>query len=241
MRREIAVAAALVASVCFAQMPPNSFLVQPVTTVTALVAQVKTHPVVMDRYARHFQMTPDEVLTMLSGLHVETLKQDAYYEVLNVPAATGELRDKRILLKKGEKVFADKSGTPILCVKCGNPMVRTDVADAAQPAPMVSKPLGAADLEVPKGAAVVQPDLQVLQPAAPTAPDVTFQAPPTNPDVNTEIKGGAPFAGAVGLGLLPTLLIGVNSGSSPVPEPGTFLALGTGIALVALRLKRRAR
>ena len=242
MRRELtALFVALAAGVCSAQMPPNAFLVQPADSANAVVRQAKMNPIVMDRYARHFQMTPDQVVRMLSGLHLETLADDTYFDVANVPSTSGELRSRHLLLKKGTKVLSDANGTPVLELSCGNPLTRIDTTSLRQ-APAVSKPMDVTAITVPKGGAV-ETNLSLIQPTTPVTPDVNFVTPPpAGGVVTTETNNAAPFAGLAGLALLPTLLIGLgNGGGGGVPEPATMLILGTGCALIAARVRRRSR
>jgi hypothetical protein len=237
MRREIIAALAVfAASASFAQMPPNAFITRHVSSTNALVRHVQENPVVMDRYCRHFQMNPQEVTNMLRGLHVETLSEDGTYEVFNVPG-TGELRSKRMVRKKGERVFADANGTPVIRMNCGNPLTRMDEADSKNPSLAVSRPIDITSIEVPKGSALIS-NVSLMQPAAPVAPEVTFETPTV--ETNTKTSGGAPFVG-IGLGLLPAVFVGLNTGSNPVPEPSTIAALGIGCALLFASARRRTR
>lgn len=243
MRREItALLIALAAGVCSAQMPPNSFLVRPSDSASGVAQQARQNPVVMDRYARHFQMTPDQVVTMLSSLRLDTIKQDAYYDVYNVPSSTGEIRSRKLLVKKGTKVLVDANGTPVIWLACGNPMTRTDTVSMKQSPTALSGPMDVTSLSMPK-TGPVETNLATIQPTAPITPDVTFTTPPpTENIVSSQNNSGAPFAGLAGLGLLPTLLIGLGGGGGNViPEPTTIILLGSGVAMLAARIRRRAR
>ncbi|MBA3726714.1 MAG: PEP-CTERM sorting domain-containing protein [Armatimonadetes bacterium] len=231
MRREITAALViLVSSVCSAQrLLPNSYIEKATPTVKALVAHVKNNPTVMDRYVRHFQMTPDEVIRFISSLKVGRLKQDTYFKVWNVPVATGELRQRTLLFKKGERFFFDSNGTPLIAVVCGNPIIRTDEADIPRLAPAVSGPLEGIVVELP-GVAPVQTEINLLQPETPApAPDVI--APPRPPNA-------VPL-----LGLLPALFFGINNGGGggTIPEPSTIVMMGAGCAFLIGRARRRSR
>ena len=245
MKRGTAVCLVLVASLCasWAQLPPNAFLVRPAKNVAEFIRQVQTGPVVMDRFVRHFQMTPDEILAMLRGLRQTRLKEATYFLVFNVPADTGEITSRRLLLRKGTRVLVNADGVPVIQVSCGNPLLRTDEASAPAIPAEVSVPSGLQEFAAPE-AGVTAPFIEMLptEPIAMIAPDVSFVTPPP---IESIISVGevaeAPFA--VGpLAFLPTLLIGLNPGSEVIPEPGTMIALSAGLAMLAgRRLRRRSR
>ena len=191
MRREILVAivAIVMASTAFAQrMLPNSYIEKPTPTLSALIAHVKNNPKVMDRYVRHFQMTPDEVITFLKSLHISKLPKDMYFNVWNVPNSTGELRVRRLLFKKGEKFFFDKNNTPVIAVACGNPIIRTDQADTPRITPSVSTPIGPVEVELP-GVAPLNMDMSIMQPATPAMPEVIVDTTPPSSSPSPDVPG----------------------------------------------------
>lgn len=211
------------------------FIPRPARTAEGLAKQVESNPIYMDRFVRHFQMTPREVGQMLRSLRLVRLEEEMHVEIFNAPA-TGVIRSRKVTLKKGTEVWVDASGVPVLKASCANPLTRTD--DASEPilqpdkgVMMDVKEMGAA------GAVVAPPTTQVVEPMAPVLPDVKFEATPAGGEMKSRGSDAAPF---VGLGLLPTLLVGLHGGGSNViPEPSTLLALGTGLAVVAARIKRR--
>lgn len=238
MRRAftVAMAAVLLVSVSFAQrrLLPNSYIKSPTPTVEALIAHVKKHPEVLDRYVRHFQMTPDEVMRFLRTLRLGRLQHDAYFDVWNVPGETGELRVRHLLFRKGEPFFFDQNGAPVMVVVCGNPVIRSDEAAPPRLAPSVGGLIGPAEVVVPTPSTIEMP-LNIMQPPIPIAPEVIPDLPPEPTPPN-------PISAAPLLGLLPTLLIGINSGGNVIPEPGTVVILGAGCAMIiARRAKKRSR
>jgi hypothetical protein len=238
MRRAftVALAAVLLVTIAAAQrrMLPNSYIKSPTPTVDALIKHVQRHPEVMDRYVRHFQMTPDEVMRFLRTLRLGRLQHDAYFDVWNVPGETGELRVRHLLFRKGEPFFFDQNGAPVMVVICGNPVIRSDEAAAPRLAPAVGGLMGPAEVTIPTPAVTEMP-LNIVQPPAPIAPEVITEPMP-EPEPSNPISA-APLA------LLPTLLIGINSGGGGViPEPGTIAILGAGCAmLIARKAKKRSR
>ncbi len=106
------VAVALSASAT-AQTEPNSFLMKPAPTHAALMQQIKSDEVVMNRFMRHFGMTREEVIEYFSGLKLSTIKESGPYLVYNTPE-TGEIRARVLYYKKGTKVWVDSTGNYIL-------------------------------------------------------------------------------------------------------------------------------
>lgn len=240
MRRAftVAMAAVLLVSLAFAQrrMLPNSYIKSPTPTVDALVAHLKKHPEVLDRYVRHFQMTPDEVMRFVRSLHVGRLPHDAYFDVWNVPGSTGELRVRHLLFRKGEPFFFDQNGSPVMVVICGNPVIRSDEAAPPRLAPSVGGLMGPREVVMPSPSTTEMP-LNILQPPAPIAPEVTPEPIP-EPEPPNKVNV-IPL-----LGVLPTVLFGINSGGGGggVPEPATFVVLGAGcVMVIASRAKKKSR
>jgi hypothetical protein len=230
----MALALLVTMSVAQRRMLPNSYIKSPTPTVEALIKHVEKHPDVLDRYVRHFQMTPAEVMRFLRTLKLGRLQHDAYFDVWNVPGETGELRVRHLLFRKGEPFFFDQNGAPVMVVICGNPVIRSDEAAAPRIAPSVGGILPPGEVPVASPLVTEMP-LNIMQPPAPISPEVVIEPP-----VTPEPSGG--ISGLPLIGLLPTLLIGINSGGNVIPEPGTFVALGAGCAfLLARRPKKKSR
>src|SRR5579871_4724903 len=103
--------------------PTNSYLDTRVNTTAELLHEVESDKEVMDRYQRHFAMDRDQVVAYLSGLRVSKLDKDGVYTVYGVPHSSGDFHAHLRLLKKGEPVFVDAGGTPVLQLVCGNPLL----------------------------------------------------------------------------------------------------------------------
>lgn len=227
--------AALFAAGVVAQMPRNAFLEKPATTRDALVRQVSTYPEVMDRYVRHFQMMPDDVVAFFSKLSLRKLDQDTEMEVFNVPHATGVLRAEKQVVKRGEAVWVDESGRIVMVAHCGNPVVRTDRAEEPDAKPQTSvqaeeKPMGAGAVTVDIVAPTPAP------PAEPVAPDVEFVVPGAGGSSMVEEAAGFDFPG---IAFLPTVLVGFRgSDNEPIPEPATVFGLSAGVAYLVARSRK---
>lgn len=105
-------------------LPPNSFLRVPVTTVQGLIREVSEDPIVANRYARLFRMSPTMVKVTFAGLHLTRLPEERPLQIwgigLNRPEQPLIARVRRV--SQGEPIFAGSDNTPVLLVRCGNPI-----------------------------------------------------------------------------------------------------------------------
>ena len=238
----IASAILVVASVGLAQqMPRYAYLMAPANTTEALIKQMRTNPVVRDRFVRHYQMTPNELEKMFRSLRLERLNKDTWVELFGVPKS-GELRGHRYLLKAGTEVWVDNKGFAIMKVSCGNPLGRMDRADEPDLKQAVGAPAEAVPMAPITGFDVeISPVVNVVEPLITALPEPVFvETPALNEVVNVTGSQQAGFSLPF-LGLLPTLLVGIRpSGGPPVPEPATIFAITAGVGLLINR-RRRSR
>ncbi|MBS1716681.1 MAG: PEP-CTERM sorting domain-containing protein [Armatimonadetes bacterium] len=240
----------LATAAALAKMPKNAFLIHPVANTEQLVREVESSRVVMDRYARHFALKPDDVLTYLRSLHVMRLPAPLTTTIYSVPT-TGVLRTHVDTIPKGEKIFADNAGNPALRLICGNPLT------LGPRRPYTMNKLEAAPVDEPTDAlrklsADVKPDepKPLLAQNEPTAPAVVEETAPVAPATEPVVEPAPTIGHSDQLGILPILLAGGvlighgggggGGGNNPVPEPATLIALGSGVALLAKQRKRIA-
>lgn len=215
------------------------------------MSQIKSDPVVADRYQRHFGMTRQEVLAYVGNLHRGALPEAGTYTIYSVPD-DGHVKMHVAKLKKGEPMFLDGSNSPILIAKCGNPVVMGP-SPVRKGNPMVLVPTDDSSTRefaevtpreaLPEGEAV----LMALAPPVPDfVPPVVIPVTPVEAAPMTMVPVTATGGGGNGLpflAALPLLFPFVNGGgnggggTAPVPEPATLVALGVG----AVGLMRRRR
>jgi hypothetical protein len=231
----IGVFAALTA-MSMAQHPGrNSFLNESVRTTDQLIAEVKSDPDIRDSYERHFQMSEDQLYTYLRTLHPMRLEHDDIFTIYSIPPG-GELKAHTQRLHKGELVFVDMNGKPILRARCGNPLVGAPPGVIPEES-VTGGPSAMVPMTVPQAELVPTIPLS-LQPAPPTVPEVAVVPPTITPVVTTTASQRLP--------LLPLLALPIIGGSTHggggggvVPEPMTMAALALGAG--TLMAKRRGK
>lgn len=240
------------ASLSEARTERNSFLNRPASSVSALVNQVNSDAVVFDRYSRHFAMTRSELVAYLSALRPARLERAGTFIVYGVPD-DGRIHSTVQRLDAGERIFVDASGTPVILVRCGNPLTRgPNQVAAADIVPQATTPLAElrivpeemlpAEIEQAFAQLPTEPSLLELPPAQ-IEPPAEVPAEPT-------VTGGTSDISIIGggnwgwLAALPTAFLIVNDTSTaptPVPEPGTIAALVLGLGVLAASRRRRQR
>ncbi|MCS7066848.1 MAG: hypothetical protein NZL85_11335, partial [Fimbriimonadales bacterium] len=235
------------------RMPPNSYLVRPVSSVQELVQQIRSEPVVAQRYARHFKQPAYAIADFFEkNLRLTKLERSGEFFVYYAPP-DGQLLVKRRLLPRGKEVFALKSNNkPVLLVECGNPMTPTvslpkppeaGLSTPATPAmASMSKPVIAAQasepvvpgveiVEVPLEEAVaadlfppaILSELETLPESAPEPP-ATVILPVSAPPAPISPTAGAPSGWWVLIPLIPFLV----PRGDVIPEPATWMGLVIG-------------
>ncbi len=233
-------------SLAWAQMPPNSFFVRPARSVTELLQQVRQEPVVLDRFMRHFQLSREELLDYFRSLRTARLPADTLFTIYNVNHETGEIYSKQRTLKKGELLFVEASGRPVLQASCGNPLVGPRSDGTATPAlgGVSTTSQGLKEISiVSAGETAPLVELQTMEPPSTLLPDVEFVAPPSalqQPATQgQQQQEEAPFL--IPLTFLPSALVGLNPSPPPiVPEPSAILVLAGASSLVLARRKKHS-
>lgn len=239
----------------FSPMPPNSFLVRPVNSVKELVQQIRSEPVVAQRYARHFGQ-PAYLLADFFEKNLRLTKLERTQEFLVYYAPPdGRLLVKRRWLPRGKEVFALKNNNkPLLVVECGNPLTavvditpRPVVETAAvplatsRPNPVITAEISQPILpeveivEVPLEEVVaadlfppaILSELELLPEVAPEPPPVIapMAVTPTVPAAPALYPASALW---VVIPLIPFLVPKGNV----IPEPSTWMGLIVGLGML---------
>jgi hypothetical protein len=146
-----------IAAESIAVVPRNSYLIRPVASARELANQIRTEPVVAQRYARHFKRSAWEFADYVEkNLRLTRLERAQTFNVYYSPPDNRLLVVRRTL-PKGTPVFVEKrSGKPILKANCGNPLtpaaaiptppqatLPVEVASVATPIPMFADTINA--------------------------------------------------------------------------------------------------
>ncbi|MCS7190969.1 MAG: hypothetical protein NZ843_05145 [Fimbriimonadales bacterium] len=258
-----------IATESLAVVPPNSYLIRPVTSARELANQIRTEPVVAQRYARHFKRSAWEFAEYVEkNLRLTRLPQAQVFNVYYT-RPNEQILVVRRTLPKGTPVFVEKkTGKPILKANCGNPLtpavsiptpqaqVPIELASVATPSPVFAEAIDVPQsptielVELPEApieevvAADVLPTETLVETLPEAAPEP--EAPPTLAPVATSPAATElpPIyrGGSNWLGFLPLIaLIPVRGGGdyAPIPEPTSALILGAGLGLL-YPLSRRA-
>jgi hypothetical protein len=219
--------------------PPGSYLVYRATTVGELRNQVAKNAVVRARYIRHFGVSPTELDSFFADeLCLVSLKEPLRTKCWYVDKS-GRQVIKTKLLPRGTMVFATINGKPVLSWSCGNPL-RADL------------PMTLVKPSTEKPETKVLPSVETISTAvvmAPPAPAVVSALPVTTPPVLATVAApavSAPpiIAGSAGiLGLLGGIAFKSGGHTPNIPEPSSFVMLGSLLAMLpgAYRLSRRRR
>ena len=262
-------AVAAFATESIAVVPRNSYLIRPVGSARELANQIRTEPIVAQRYARHFKRSAWEFADYVEkNLRLTRLERAQTFNVYYSPP-DDRLMVVRRTLPKGTPVFVEKkTGKPVLKANCGNPLtpavslpsveaqVPVEISTVATPQPIIAELHDMPQspvielVEVPDApieevvAADVLPTETLVETLPESAPDP--EAPPAlEPIVSAATT--AELAPIVNQGFswvpfLPlTALLALQGGSDfePIPEPSSMLVLGAGLGLL-YPLSRRA-
>jgi hypothetical protein len=255
----------------YARPGPDSFLAFPVESTRELAAALRSDPALRARYARHFGAGEAEVIGFVERALVPyRLPQSRTLTVYGV-TRSGRIYPVRTRLRRGTRVWATRSGVPILKWLCSNPLTRSLPGLRLPAGPRTAGQAGfrgGAVTGLPMAPATFDltrttPDGLLLATPPPVAGpvdltrlsledlmDVEFKPEPLQRLIGPLRPPGIPTWGILGLGALSyTLLRGGRSGGqappvppAEIPEPGTPRLIAAGmLAVAAMGALRRGR
>lgn len=244
-----------------AVVPRNSYLIRPVASARDLANQIRTEPIVAQRYARHFKRSAWEFAEYVEkNLRLTRLERAQTFNVYYSPPDDRLLVVRRTL-PKGTPVFVEKkTGKPVLKANCGNPLTPTvslptpqaqvpiEVASVAMPQPVFAEVIDAPQtptielveaVEAPIEE-VVAADVLPTETLVETLPEAAPE-PEAPPVIMTAVSSSAnqiPIISSGGFNWLPFLplvaFIVPRGGDDydPIPEPTSLLILSAGVGLL---------
>ena len=251
-----------VAQQSIAVVPRNSYLIRPVASARELANQIRTEPVVAQRYARHFKCSAWVFADYVEKhLRLTRLERAQTFDIYYAPP------DERLLvvrrtLPKGTPVFVEKrTGRPILKGDCGNPLtpvasiptpqvtLPVELVSVATPNPVLAEIIDtpqAPTIEITEVAdvpieEVVAADVLPTETLVETLPEAAPEpeAPPTLAPLaaspTTQLPPAITNRGFNWLPFLPLVaLIAPRGGETfePIPEPTSALILSAGLGLL---------
>jgi hypothetical protein len=170
---------------------PDAFLDYQVDSTSELVAALQSNPALRRRYARHFGVSEARVIEFVKNALVPYRLPAARSVTTYGVTKSGTIYAVRTRLPKGTRVWATRSGEPVLKWLCANPLTKTLPGTR-----LVGKPRTARMRPARRGLAAPAPpadagEILVLEeaspvPAAPPVPvvTVTSSAAPGVPGVS---------------------------------------------------------
>lgn len=220
---------------------PDAFLNYQVDSTDELVNELKKNPTLRKRYAKHFGIPESEVVDWAKrALVPHTLPARKTMTVYGV-TKTGRIYPVKSVLKKGTKVWATRSGVPVLKWACANPMTKQMPGTRLPSAPRSAGAVGNAPggqvnllgLAPEAGIAVAEAGPSIAAPVGGAGPllqggggDVALGFPGL---AGVSVPGPSGGGGGTNLGplaLLPLAFLfnqGNNGDTSTVEQPGITL------------------
>lgn len=185
---------------------PDAFLNYQVDSTSELVAALTSNPALRRRYARHFGVSEDRVIEFVKNALVPyNLPRARTFTTYGV-TKSGKIYAVSARLPRGTKVWATRSGEPVLKWLCANPLTKTLPGTKLADAPRGSVPVTG------------DPQVATVRSLAPTedAVDATFDPSMSPPEPAEPGVPPVPVAAIV-----PSDTPGVTVFTGPLAAPPT--------------------
>jgi len=215
------------------QMPYGSFITRPVSDINDLAQLIREDRVTAQRFADFYGISNDAFADYIEKYGKEiTVSKSASYLQYFIDHG-GIVKKHHKIVRAGSKILVI-NGTPVMDLRCGNPMVRSLPTIIEKVEPIVQ------ETPAPEQPAVVL-EPEVLQEPPPPAPEPVVQVLSEQPmEYPTAIASNPVpkelawlLPGLLGLGTLG------GGGETAVPEPTGLMTLGlSGAGFVILCYRR---
>ena len=245
---------------------PDAFLNFQVDSTSELVAELRNNRTLRQRYAKHFGIQESEVVDFVKNSLVPYRLPESRVVTVYGVNKNGRIYGVRQRMRKGTRVWATRSGEPVLKWLCANPMTRRLPRMASAPIVARPKPPTPRVAALPVDVEQVAPSVETFVAAPPATPTAVAPVPvpppvvvPVPPVASVPIvTGGGGGGGFLPLAFLPLLGLGgggddeqepgpgptVTPGPGPsevIPEPGSMALLALAAPVIGVYVRRRSR
>ncbi len=219
------------------RVPPGSYLEDPVSNISELCTQIQNNPKVSARFAKHFGLSSQQITAYLNeNVKMIRLSKAGRYTEYFIDVR-GRMASHVKLVPAGTPVLVLADGTPIMDMRCGNPMFKSLPKPIVKAQPVVKTKVAQVVEETPPPPVVVVPPV-LVQSSPPLAPMEKVLSSPPQEFVFSPVTGL--------LALVPLLGGGAVTGHSPTPHnvipelpAGILGILGSVLVITPVLLRRR--
>lgn len=191
---------------------PDAFLNYQVDSTAELEAALRANPAALNRYSRHFGVSPQRFLTFVhNALVTYRLPASQTVTVYGVTRA-GHIYAVHERLRGGTRVWATRSGQPILKWACANPLTNRLPGTELARAPRTVRPPHSSGASRVASSNELAPTA-VAEAASPETPAEAFSLETPSAAAETGLTVPAPLLSAAVSNSLPAAVVSAGGGS----------------------------